>query len=127
MNASKVAETGILQPAAVPSVIWLLSVGLLALSVRHNEFLHLKFGRRAKAIRFGGLLTYPLYLVHEPVAYFLIYAMTLAHVRASVAWLISLVAAFYVAYLVTKHAEPWLKGKTRDAIDRLHGKFVAGR
>ncbi len=54
----------------VPAAVWLLSLGIVALSVRFNDSLCMFLrGYAANTIRTLGLATYPLYLIHAPIAF----------------------------------------------------------
>ncbi|MDT7810347.1 MAG: hypothetical protein QOJ42_263 [Acidobacteriaceae bacterium] len=119
-NAIKVRETGIEQPSIVPVCIWLIAVALIINSVLYNEYLHKKLGHRAaNAMRVAGMLTYPLYLVHESTAFLVMYLMA-AHVGPYAAWTIGVISAFWISYLITMQWEPWLKNRTRIALDLLY-------
>jgi peptidoglycan/LPS O-acetylase OafA/YrhL len=52
----------------VPAGVWLLSLGIFAVSVRWNDSLSRSFRGYANAIRNLGLATYPLYLIQTPIA-----------------------------------------------------------
>jgi peptidoglycan/LPS O-acetylase OafA/YrhL len=124
LNAGKIAVANILMPAIVPMAVWATAMTLLILSVIYSDAINRKFGRFGVQIRQVGLLTYPLYLLHGPIALIVIYLLAKAGMGQWVCWLSGVVAAMGVAWLVTKYAEPWGKTKTRIVIDKLHGFVV---
>jgi peptidoglycan/LPS O-acetylase OafA/YrhL len=65
LNARGVALSDL--QTQVPFLVWLAAVAAIALSVAYNGKLWTVFGRHNRLIRFLGLLTYPLYLIHGPV------------------------------------------------------------
>jgi peptidoglycan/LPS O-acetylase OafA/YrhL len=59
--------TGYHEWAAVPIALWLCAMISIALSIKYNELIERHLKRRRNTIRTIGLVTYPLYLIHEPV------------------------------------------------------------
>jgi len=53
----------------VPAAVWFLSLGIFALSVRWNDRLSMFFRGYSNTIRNLGLATYPLYLIHAPILF----------------------------------------------------------
>jgi peptidoglycan/LPS O-acetylase OafA/YrhL len=89
----------------------------MACSIAWGSHLQRYFVNHAARIRFLGLMTYPLYLVHEPVAYFVIYCLHSWHVGQYAAWLGGLLSSFVAAWTVTKWLEPWTKAKTKEFME----------
>ncbi len=117
-NSTRIEATNILQPPLVPFIIWLACVGLMVLSVLYNRQLSQILPQRS--VRWLGQMTYPLYLLHRPVAYMVIYGLSLAHAGQYKAWVAGFGAAWIAAALVTTYMEPWLKIRTRNAVDKLY-------
>ncbi len=119
-NGTKQVAAHIPQPASVPTVIWLVCLALVVLSIIYSAELFQRLGRFAAQVRWLGLLTYPLYLLHRPVAYVVMYLLTVAHVGQYAAWFSGVVAALAMAAFVTSYAEPRAKAATKNALNKAH-------
>lgn len=117
-NGTVALGTRIVHSALIAQCVWLACTGLMAISVACNDALIRKLGRCASRARWLGLLTYPLYLLHQPVALFGIYVASQLHAGRHLAWVTGLAAAVGAAAWVTSRAEPWVKKLTRDLIDK---------
>lgn len=94
--------------ASVPCAVWLLSIALVVVSVRRNEAISLALKPALPAIRWTGLLTYPLYLVHQRVGYLLIDALR-GRIPDNLSLLLVTALMFVVALLVARFGEPPLR------------------
>jgi peptidoglycan/LPS O-acetylase OafA/YrhL len=99
-----------------------VTAGLLAipLSVAANTTLHRIAGRRvAAALRTLGLMTYPLYLLHDRAGLIVLNLATQAHIGRYPA--LALVFALFIglSWTVVKTAEPALRWALRRALTRL--------
>ncbi len=124
-NATLALYTHIDQAVIIPVGAWLGCIGLMALSIRSNDLLMRKWGDFAGYARWLGLLTYPLYLLHQPIALFVIHVASQLHVRPPLAWLAGVAAAVGTAAWVTSRAEPWVKKLTREALDKVTYRLAA--
>jgi peptidoglycan/LPS O-acetylase OafA/YrhL len=98
--------------SALPAVaIWLTAVAVLALAATCNNSLLRWLGRTAKAVRFAGLTTYPLYLVHNPLGLGL--TILLAPYLGLSAMVIGLAGAIIGAALIARYGEPALSAALR--------------
>jgi peptidoglycan/LPS O-acetylase OafA/YrhL len=118
-NATLALFTHLDQTALIPVTAWFGCIGLMALSVICNDRLLRKWGAFAPYARWLGLLTYPLYLLHQPIALFVIFVASRLHIGPHLAWCSGVAAAVVTAAWVTSRAEPWVKKLTRDAIDKV--------
>lgn len=55
--------------AAVPCMAWLVLLGLMVVSIAVNDAAHRRLGWLAAPMRLLGLLTYPLYLLHQVIGF----------------------------------------------------------
>jgi len=92
------------QSALVPVVVWLVAVGLIIASF--NVALP-----QSRLVRFVGLMTYPLYLLHDDVGQVML--------KASGSLFVALAAAVAVAAVVTLFLEPPAKRLLAAALDRI--------
>jgi peptidoglycan/LPS O-acetylase OafA/YrhL len=93
-------------PATLAVVVWIVAVALIILFTRANVTLQHLLGHRGVSIaRRLGLMTYPLYLLHQQFGVFLI-----LHTRTAVGdWIAIILAtasALGLAYLVSVYLEP---------------------
>jgi exopolysaccharide production protein ExoZ len=58
-------EDGPIRDVAVVPLIWLFAVGCIAISAYWSETISLRLARFSSPLRTAGLVTYPLYLVHQ--------------------------------------------------------------
>jgi peptidoglycan/LPS O-acetylase OafA/YrhL len=115
-------------PAAIPFAIWLSVIGLMAWSTTSNSKLTTWLGPHQRTVRHFGLMTYPLYLLHDTVGGG---AMVMAYRigwTPAVSVFAGIAAALAVSHAVVAFAEPWLRQKLRAAFDRacLHLETMTG-
>ena len=106
-------------PATLAVVVWIIAVGLIILFTHANVPLQHLLGHRGVSIaRRLGLMTYPLYLLHQQFGVFLV-----MHTRTAVgdwiAILLATVSALGLAYLVSVYLEP--------PAQRLLGRLLQAR
>jgi peptidoglycan/LPS O-acetylase OafA/YrhL len=98
----------------VASAIWLVAVACLIGAIFYNEALHKLFGKSAATIKFLGLMTYPLYLLHDIIGAallkftFLLGAPPVAALVLAVAFVVALSGA------VTRFLEPPIRIRLRN-------------
>jgi len=92
----------------IPCLAWLLSVIALCLSVVKNQWFSDLIGERAGWLRQVGLLTYPLYLLHQTIGFIMISGLR-SHLSDNASLLITCIAIMALAYCVAKFVEPPLK------------------
>jgi peptidoglycan/LPS O-acetylase OafA/YrhL len=106
-------------PATLAVVVWIVAVALIILFTRANVSLQHLLGHRGVSIaRRLGLMTYPLYLLHQQFGVFLV-----LHTRTAVGdWIAIILAtasALGLAYIVSVYLEP--------PAQRLLWRFVQAR
>jgi peptidoglycan/LPS O-acetylase OafA/YrhL len=111
--------TGIQQSAVVPLLIWLVCVAAIVASIRWNYILA-GFDRRFVAVmRAIGLLTYPLYLIHQFVGYIIINTMR-QFVGDTAALVIAITACLGLALVVSRYLEPSVRSVLATSLARFH-------
>lgn len=96
-------------PVLPAMAAWSAALGLLCLSVNFNATLLRRIGRGAAVVRFGGLLTYPLYLLHDTIGTGLILWQSPNLGAKAIAG--AMVASVVCAGLVARYAEPALRSR----------------
>lgn len=93
----------------LPVMVWLVLVAAIAGSVLANGIAWCMFGRWASTIRYIGLATYPLYLLHDVLG-----SVLMAVVRGIPVWL-TMTAMISLSFAVAIYAEPliqkWLRSQ----------------
>jgi peptidoglycan/LPS O-acetylase OafA/YrhL len=107
------------RPPWVPIAVWLLCVAAIVASVRWNPALHSFFKPAgARVLRILGLMTYPLYLLHQRIGYLLFPRLQpLLPNWAIVAVLFA--GCLLASYQVAMYAEKALQSLLRKGLDRL--------
>jgi peptidoglycan/LPS O-acetylase OafA/YrhL len=100
--------SGTVHTSLIPAAFWLVVMALLIVSCRYNGQLLRLAGARAGWVRFAGILTYPLYLLHD--------AIGIAVVRILSPWFglwsvaLGICATLICAAIVAAVVEPALRG-----------------
>ncbi|MBB3911836.1 acyltransferase family protein [Sphingomonas desiccabilis] len=112
---------GVPMRAAPAELAFLLALAFIVLSLRWNATAHRRLGRRVATIRAMGLMTYPVYLLHQPVGIALSAWQLRAGVPPVLALLLSLAVVVALSWLVAMRIEPrlreWMKPRL-EAVDR---------
>lgn len=103
----------------VPQALFLLTVLAIALSVRFNDRLVAMLRGRTSLIVTLGLMTYPLYLIHNVIGVWLINTLARTGFKAHAALLFSACAMILLSWMICRRAEPALARLLRAALDRL--------
>lgn len=113
---------GMMQPVATPIVLWLLALAAIVASVIHNERLHRAPAWLIAGLRTMGLMTYPLYLLHQTAGLALMGGLVKIGIAPVAALFITIVTAFAAAWLVCAVLEPPLRSFSREILYRLEGR-----
>ena len=89
-----------------PIVVWLLSVVLIIVSLKYNSWIHAKFAGWTRIIRQLGLITYPLYLIHNEVGLFIQRALAGYGMSETPAFAASFVLVLAIATIIGLFYEP---------------------
>lgn len=103
--------------AAVPLVVWTLSVALLVASVLMNDFF--ATARISRWSREAGIMTYPLYLIHNSVGSFALRIGDMINLPAPVSLLAAIFLAFCAAFAIARYGEPPLRAALGRGLDRV--------
>ena len=130
VNSTKVHDTGILQDVLHPFLAWLLSVAFIVISIVFNRQIESCLKNMAKGapyfVKWLGRMTYPLYLLHLPVAFLVIYVLPSVF-GEFIRWSLGVLAALVVSALVTGFIEPWAKDGTRRALNNVYERAITHR
>lgn len=112
---------------SVAVAVWLVAMAFIIAAVRFNQNVSEALGRRARqSIRFVGLTTYPLYLVH--CAWLGLFLLPLTALGIALSWSLWLgvVGVIILSVAITAWLEPALQARTRSAIDAVGDAFAPG-
>jgi peptidoglycan/LPS O-acetylase OafA/YrhL len=107
--------------------VWLGAMVFMIMAARFNRVVSEAIGRRAqRSIRFVGLTTYPLYLVHN--AWLGVFLLPLTALGFALSWSVWLgvICVIILSIVITAWLEPALQARTRAAIDAIGDMFVPG-
>ncbi|MGA7159098.1 MAG: acyltransferase [Acidobacteriaceae bacterium] len=94
-------------------VVWLISVAAIVLSVQHNSAVTRMLGDRGnKFARTLGLMTYPLYLLHQRAGATLIFKLH-GHLPDNISLIITSLLCFATSYLALSYLERPLQDRLR--------------
>jgi peptidoglycan/LPS O-acetylase OafA/YrhL len=110
----------------VPAAVWLLSLGIFVLSVRWNDSLSMFFRGYASTIRNLGLATYPLYLIHAPIVFWLCGYLHQCGVAWAAALPMTMVLMIALSLAITLYPErtlrTWLRRFGRAVLSAVVGR-----
>ena len=111
-------HSGFVVTPIVPACIWLAFVAAIVASTRWNNIFGARRPLVASALRQIGLATYPLYLIHQNVGYV---AIDIVHryVSDPRALMITVTVCVGLAFVVSVHLEPVVRGGIKYALDRI--------
>lgn len=89
---------GLIRAGVAPS-LWVVAVACIAASVRYSAVIKTFVGDRGKVVRNVGLMTYPLYLLHDPIG---IVILPRYISRPWSALLVAMVSSILAAFIVVK-------------------------
>ena len=109
--------------AAVPCAVWLASIAAIIVSVCANASLHALPAGVVKVIQIAGMMTYPLYLLHQIVGGSMMGWMVLNGADRWVALATVSIIIFIMTSAIATRAEPWLQGWTKYLINEVHDRY----
>ena len=122
-TAKSSAWTGVPQGSAVPVGIWLAALAVIAGSIRWNKSLHGLLGGAVPFVRAMGLITYPLYLIHEPVGGIVLVWLLRAGIAPALALAAACAVPVVIAAVVAMLLEPVAQLWTRHALESLERRL----
>jgi len=111
--------TGVHRPAIMPMLIWFVCVLAIVASIHWNSVLA-GFGLRfVHIMRLMGLMTYPLYLLHQFVGYVVIDTVR-QYVADSAALAIAIAVCLFLAFVLSRYVEPAVRSILAAWLTRVH-------
>jgi peptidoglycan/LPS O-acetylase OafA/YrhL len=111
--------SGVHQPAIMSMLTWFVCIAAIVASIRWNNAL-VGFGPHfVNIMRVIGLMTYPLYLLHQFVGYVIINTMR-QYVSDSAALVIAIAVCLFLAFVVSRYAEPAVRTILAGWLARVH-------
>lgn len=109
----------LVQSAITPIALWLLALAAIVFSVRGNSRVHQAPPWLIRSLRTMGLMTYPLYLLHQAAGLVLMGWLVQIGMAPTAALCFTIIVAFVMAWLVSTILEPPLQKATRDYLQKL--------
>jgi peptidoglycan/LPS O-acetylase OafA/YrhL len=102
----------------IACAVWIAAVTCLAAAIVYNQVLHKLFGKSAGVIKFLGLMTYPLYLLHDIIGAALLKAASLVGASPLVALVFAMTIVLALSWAVTQFLEPPIQVLLRILLSR---------
>lgn len=102
----------------IACAVWIAAVACLASAIIYNQMLHKFFGKSSEVIRFLGLMTYPLYLLHDIIGAALLRAASLLGASPVVALAFAMMMVLALGWAVTRFLEPPIQALLRVVLSR---------
>jgi peptidoglycan/LPS O-acetylase OafA/YrhL len=102
----------------IACAVWIAAVTCLAAAIAYNQVLHKLFGKWAEVIKFLGLMTYPLYLLHDIIGAALLKAASLVGASPLVALVFAMTIVLALSWAVTQFLEPPIQVLLRVLLSR---------
>jgi len=98
-HALAAEKTGLLTESWLPLAVWLAAIGWMVFSIRYSHRLEMGFAWR-NAFRRIGLMTYPLYLIHQVLGCLMLGWLVAAGVNRFIALGASILALLVLSHLI---------------------------
>ena len=115
-NAHGNAEFGVHHSALAPCATWLLAMAFMVWSVKANAQWHRLPAAARAAIRTAGMMTFPLYLLHQVVGGAIMGALVLGGWNRWSALAATVALVLAASWLIARHLEPALQRLTKQAL-----------
>ncbi len=109
-----------------PVVAMLAALAFIAAALRWNGVAHRMLGRKVGAVRTMGLMTYPVYLLHQPFGLLASNWQLRAGVDPAVALVLSVTLVLGISWLVAMRFEPPLRTWMRARFTALSARNAPG-
>lgn len=106
-------EAGMHLPIAGPAVIWAIFIVMIIASVGMNDRMQARAGWLAPAFRMLGLMTYPLYLVHQTIGTALMRTLHNLGTPRFVALFLAAAVCIFIGGIIAAAFEPLFKQRLR--------------
>jgi exopolysaccharide production protein ExoZ len=111
-------------PAWAPILAWTLALAFVVVAARHPEVFSVRSQRLQAIFKRIGLMTYPMFLVHNILGAGIIRLLTGLGVDQWVALAAAVSAVLALAYAICRFAEPAIRARMRDALDWIEARIV---
>jgi peptidoglycan/LPS O-acetylase OafA/YrhL len=125
-NAEANALFGAKYSALTPCVTWLCAMAFIVWSVRDNGRWHRLPLAVRNAIRTAGMMTFPLYLLHQVIGGAIMGSLVLAGWSRWSALVATLALVLAASWVVAQHLEPVLQRITRQALQQVRAFLPGG-
>lgn len=98
---------------AAPALLWAAAVAVIWYGAAHPR------DRAAHWVRTAGLMTYPIYLLHQTVAGSIAAQLAAAGVPIALAASLGMALLLALCWLLVEHAEPWVRPAFQRGLERL--------
>lgn len=106
--------------------IWLISLAVILLGIRHNATWR-SSPSLVSLLRVLGLMTYPLYLVHQNIGAVVMGIMRRAGIEPAMTLFLASVVVLLLSWLVVTYAEPVVKRWVGAVMDLVRLRLTGGR
>jgi len=117
-------RTGYNYSPSIAIYIWLVAILLIIIFVRFNSIIHSLPQWFLLSLRTIGLMTYPLYLLHQGIGSALMGKLINNDLPRYYSLSSAIVLCIFLAFAVTKYFEPTLQSKTKTLLLRFRTRFV---
>jgi peptidoglycan/LPS O-acetylase OafA/YrhL len=97
------------------------SIVLVYVSLQANVRISAWVGAHVRAVRIAGMMTYPLYLVHNHIGKPVLAWSLNGGLSPAPAATLAICAAVFVSWLIARYAEPWLSNHLYKGLARVSG------
>jgi peptidoglycan/LPS O-acetylase OafA/YrhL len=102
----------------IACAVWIAAVAGLATAIVYNHVFHNLFGKSAGIIKFLGLMTYPLYLLHDIIGAAVLKAASVGGASPAAALVFAMTIVLALSWAITRFLEPPLQALLRSLLSR---------
>lgn len=124
-SSLKLAKTGVAVSPLLACSLWVLSMSVLYWVIRNNRQIQCMPKRGLQVVRRLGLLTYPLYLLHNVTGGALLGALVAWGMNSTDGLVLTLVSIIAVSWWISVVPEPALQKATRSMLTAMAGRWQA--
>jgi peptidoglycan/LPS O-acetylase OafA/YrhL len=107
----------------VACTLFLASVVFVVWAVKFNAVVHALRPQVVSAIKTAGMMTFPLYLLHQVIGSAMVGGMVLYGINRWIALALMLLAVLTLAWVVATKIEPWLQSITKYLLTSAHDRY----
>ena len=111
----------------LPMIIWLASVAALVIALKYNSHITAALKPATGLIRFLGLMTFPLYLIHDNNGLFFQKVFMTHGLSERSATLCALFCVLAMAAIITLYFEPFVKNIFKSRFESRKPKYALGK